>query len=750
MNVPGFIKKELDPETSVEDKNTFYQGWFKFLETFEETEKTLMNEISKPDFVLEYFIQEQKEDIKKLIKFDNLDPNERRFKVVEKIIEVFISKLRIPLSNEKDPTRFFSILFEHFVIFLINYICYFSGLKCNVYYNKILVILEFYGDEETLQLIAEKFNYFLNLKILADLKIYDKTYKKELHDIKDLQTLIYENQMKTLRTVRNINEKNSLQYEQINPEDISYFTPYFKYSDKIRPYFRRYTLNDKYHDCKFAETVNNHHEEDAEKLTRIHECSIFRNIDKLRLIHSSLNFLVDLEEFKSFYFFHRVTFIRNEESYKKDFEGMVRDFLSPSETEIVNRFNFSIRNFFGEKVAYYFVFVSHFMKWMLFPSVFGLFYFFTLKIIYHENSAKKDLNLFRCYLDLSFIFIIIFWAIMYIKSWACNQKYYNFIWGMDEINSHQKQNPKCKIDRAMIYLNVQIPLITTMEKFFKTLFSILVSIVMCLMSILTNLVLFYFFEANVPDSSEVSKLQLGTTKSISDLEVRSDFWYFLIPVLNVVLRNISSFLNYYVSKWVTNYENHTMQSSYEDSMIIKIISFEFVNYYFNLIYIAYFKNYYESCVNNDCFEELGHQLTIIILTSTVFNIVELFFPFLTEIYNKKNFNFVNQEENKRMLNLSKPKYPDYMSHEYINIVLKYGYVILFGIASPSCFFLILVSIWLKRFVDCYKLVYIYNVPMIGKKIFIIFCRRFKRGGNNFKNFKNFHTYWNYNKHDDSI
>ena len=44
-----------------------------------------------------------------------------------------------------------------------------------------------------------------------------------------------------------------------------------------------------------------------------------------------------------------------------------------------------------------------------------------------------------------------------------------------------------------------------------------------------------------------------------------------------------------VAIWLTNLENPRTQTEYEDSFTFKMFSFQFVNYYSSLVYIAFFK-----------------------------------------------------------------------------------------------------------------------------------------------------------------
>lgn len=51
-------------------------------------------------------------------------------------------------------------------------------------------------------------------------------------------------------------------------------------------------------------------------------------------------------------------------------------------------------------------------------------------------------------------------------------------------------------------------------------------------------------------------------------------------------------------------------TEYEDSLIVKLFAFNFVNSYASLLFIAFIKSNVEPC-NGSCFVELSFQLTFI-------------------------------------------------------------------------------------------------------------------------------------------
>ena len=51
---------------------------------------------------------------------------------------------------------------------------------------------------------------------------------------------------------------------------------------------------------------------------------------------------------------------------------------------------------------------------------------------------------------------------------------------------------------------------------------------------------------------------------------------------------------------LTRWENHRTKTEFEDSIIIKLFAFEFVNSYGNLFYLAYFRNNVNSMLLHMC------------------------------------------------------------------------------------------------------------------------------------------------------
>ena len=57
----------------------------------------------------------------------------------------------------------------------------------------------------------------------------------------------------------------------------------------------------------------------------------------------------------------------------------------------------------------------------------------------------------------------------------------------------------------------------------------------------------------------------------------------------IILMSVFSQVYEKIAYMLTNWENHRTQTVYDDSLIIKLFAFQFVNNYASLLYIAFFK-----------------------------------------------------------------------------------------------------------------------------------------------------------------
>jgi hypothetical protein len=165
---------------------------------------------------------------------------------------------------------------------------------------------------------------------------------------------------------------------------------------------------------------------------------------------------------------------------------------------------------------------------------------------------------------------------------------------------------------------------------------------------------------------------------------------------------------------MTDWENIETERDYLDSLTVKLFCFQSVNSYASLFYIAFLKSSTErGCANNDCMGELQLQLASIFITNLFLNLIELGLPLIRgkwklrrEEKNAEKFNKTLSKEEKEVLN---DKY-DTPLDDYMEIVIAYGYVVLFSVAFPFVPLLALFLAVLEVRVDAWKLCHLTRRP----------------------------------------
>lgn len=111
----------------------------------------------------------------------------------------------------------------------------------------------------------------------------------------------------------------------------------------------------------------------------------------------------------------------------------------------------------------------------------------------------------------------------------------------------------------------------------------------------------------------------------------------IASIANAVQIQVMNFVYSFLANALSERENHRTDTQFEDSMIIKIFLFQFVNSYASFFYLAFVAEYIEGgCQDNNCMESLAINLAVIYGTRLfVGNLTELLIPYLSFQYKHK-------------------------------------------------------------------------------------------------------------------
>ena len=200
------------------------------------------------------------------------------------------------------------------------------------------------------------------------------------------------------------------------------------------------------------------------------------------------------------------------------------------------------------------------------------------------------------------------------------------MWGMDHFKLEKTNDLIIQNngETVEIFMSVKIPIYDKLKAFIRDVVTFILVIGSLFGTVFVNLVIFY-----------IQKLNLYEKNPITGNSNINAIWLYIVPIAIYITREILSKLYNKLNKWITEQENYLTKKEYKISILKKQLTFEFFNYYFNLYYIAFGKRYFETCVFNDCFHELGNQLTMIIISD------------ITVVASKTVYYFIHKRKQKK-------------------------------------------------------------------------------------------------------
>lgn len=218
-----------------------------------------------------------------------------------------------------------------------------------------------------------------------------------------------------------------------------------------------------------------------------------------------------------------------------------------------------IREYFGEKIALYFVFLGHYTTWLILPMLLGL--AIQIDVIYKDNRSSVSVVVFSVFVSL--------WSIFMLEFWKRKEKTAAMKWGMVGFEDEQKDRPEFTGDKMevsfidgkeMAYFPKHQQLLRLTASFVAI--SCMVALVIaCVVGI--YMARFAIEKANEGAASPVASL------------------------LNAIQIQFCNFVFGAIAEKLTDLENHRTDTQYEDSLIAKLFAFQFVNSFSSFVYIAF-------------------------------------------------------------------------------------------------------------------------------------------------------------------
>ncbi|CAG8616143.1 5643_t:CDS:10, partial [Ambispora gerdemannii] len=401
-----------------------------------------------------------------------------------------------------------------------------------------------------------------------------------------------------------------------------------------------------------------------------------------------------------------------------------------------------IREYFGEKLALYFAWLGFYSSWLLIATILG-----AITILYGviDAASKGEFNngffgIFKIWdnaLTLPFALLLSIWSTLFLESWNRYNSALVNEWGMSEFEMERQPRPffiGTILRDLLISPNrdeIRFPFKKRIQRNILSISIIIISILIVLVSI-GKLLLFskVWFNFGVWSSLFSSLINLA-----------------LVIMLSAVYGKIA--------KIMTDFENHKTVTNYEDSLILKLYLFDFVNFYSALFYILLFKQKFsmkllygddtaEGCQYHSCMIELTIQLAVrLIGKQSVDQFKQLSMPWFIlkfdNLYNRYPWinplfflSFCSSSSSRRF---SKPKIKsneaecndhkqwitddkllssnndDGIRSDYQEMVVQFGFISLFSTVFPLAPLFALLNNLVKIRTDAYKYITVMQRPI---------------------------------------
>eukprot|EP01048_Picozoa_sp_COSAG05_P013010 COSAG05_NODE_1345_length_5128_cov_2.221316_3_plen_1405_part_00 len=283
-----------------------------------------------------------------------------------------------------------------------------------------------------------------------------------------------------------------------------------------------------------------------------------------------------------------------------------------------------IRDYFGDSIALYFCWLGLYVQSLVLPSVVGL-------LVNLSNVWRGDLDPDTNQLTLAYSLFFAAWAVSFLSQWERKEYELRFLWGTENIVESQKPRPQYKGVLRVNFTTSREVLVdkSPAKRFFRQCMSWLVIIMVMVFTAMLALwaellskkgdtrvenscepapgVLDAFSKSVCNDASLSSlacsnaginehgrsfNCTFGTyTHEIDSLADIERFYFPIIvsATLNLIIMFVMGQLFSPLALALNDWENHKLQTTYDNHLVFKNFVFEFVNNYFIMFYIAYLR-----------------------------------------------------------------------------------------------------------------------------------------------------------------
>ncbi|XP_053399972.1 anoctamin-7-like isoform X3 [Mercenaria mercenaria] len=410
-----------------------------------------------------------------------------------------------------------------------------------------------------------------------------------------------------------------------------------------------------------------------------------------------------------------------------------------------------IRNYFGEKIAFYFAWSGTLVETLWAPMIFGVavFIYGLVESIKETNdssstssssSSTSNSSISDLFKNIKgsfdndvtpyFAMFISIWGTLFMEIWKRKQAVLAYQWDVEQFEENEPDRPefygtKVRKDPVTNENDWYYPFARRAWKLCISAMTLLFMVILVLVSVMGVIV--YRVVALVdycPDLPDANCLMVSTVMS---------------SLLNAISILILGKLYDMLAVKLTEWENHRTQTMYNDALIIKLFAFQFVNNYSSCFYIAFFRGrfddsgilgygpkYRDTC-DGTCMSQLSFQVMTLMVTKPLPKLAkDVIIPFCLKIWRKRCqccscIPFLRKflkpdakpksEKTLLEIEVDKPTLGNFTLGEYTEKIIQYGLMMLFAASFPLAPLLALLLNAVDMRIDAWRMLWWYQRPM---------------------------------------
>ncbi|CAF1374451.1 unnamed protein product [Adineta steineri] len=369
---------------------------------------------------------------------------------------------------------------------------------------------------------------------------------------------------------------------------------------------------------------------------------------------------------------------------KEDIKLIEHDWFMSKDSLFKSQDIHKVRNYFGENVAYYFAFLEFYTKALIPTAVLGLILSFWPSSDFFKYSTF-------C------IFNVIWWSI-FIERWKRVSITLAYQWGTLDLQVFERPRSLYYGDlRRSPITNQQERLYPTWKRSMKKYLVTYPITMFCLALTLWIYFTYYAIQKKTEKTYPLDKSIYLPKAKVMRLAPSIGYSLFVVP-LNMVYKKLATYL--------TNYENHRLQSGYENNLTSKLFLFYFMNCFIGLFYEAFF---------NANYGNVAQLLTaFVIINAILLKFTEQIGPYIFKRVKKSQL-VVNRASTDAKVSDAVKQAKTLTPFEgtysdYLTIFEQYGYVALFSAVFPWVTICALINNIFELRADAFKYCYVYQRP----------------------------------------